>query len=240
MKNLLEGYELEIEYIYASLLTIIFFTLLFGSCIPILYPLTFLALLVQFWCYKFIFIRFCKKPLVYNHSMSRKASNMLFFGLIMHCIACPIFFKSPQIYPQFQSNQHQSFFDRIFSMWYYFVLLLLIVAYLTIRNPILSLAKKLSEKKEKQMEIKQKECQKQCASEEGIFENGKSRRKHSLPTMIRAIQNQADHHPYSMHENKLYGQILKILYTINNRERTRKTMVLHKQLYEMYENKSNK
>ena len=95
MKNLLEGYELEIEYIYASLLTIIFFTLLFGSCIPILYPLTFLALLVQFWCYKFIFIRFCKKPLVYNHSMSRKASNMLFFGLIMHCIACPIFFKSP-------------------------------------------------------------------------------------------------------------------------------------------------
>lgn len=97
MNRWLEGYELEIEYIYASALTIIFFTLLFGSCIPILYPFAFIAFLVQYWCYKLIFIKFCKKPLLYNHSINKKASNLVFIALAMHCFFAPIFFKAPQL-----------------------------------------------------------------------------------------------------------------------------------------------
>jgi hypothetical protein len=43
------------------------------------------------------------------------------------------------------------------------------------------------------------------------------RRNFSLPSLIRKRQNELTNESYSMHENEVYRDILKTLYTINNK-----------------------
>jgi hypothetical protein len=97
MNSWLTGYSLEIEYVYAAILTIIYFTLLFGVGMPLLYISAFFSFTVLFWSYKYIFISFCERPLTYNHSINKTMRKIMFGALILHCIFAPIFLKAPGI-----------------------------------------------------------------------------------------------------------------------------------------------
>lgn len=100
---------------------------------PLLYPLAFVSFLILFWSYKYVLIRFCTKPLVFNHSVNRRVRKVMFGAVIMHCIFTPIFYKAPGI-ANFEQNY--SFVKRIFSLWFYFVLLLVICLYLCLEKTI--------------------------------------------------------------------------------------------------------
>ena len=101
---------------------------------PLLYPLCFISLGIQYWAYKYIFIKFCKKPLVFNHSISRRARQLIYGAIIMHCILTPIFYQAPGIVnpPDVSLN----FFERIFKMWYYFLIVIILVFYQIARKPL--------------------------------------------------------------------------------------------------------
>jgi hypothetical protein len=59
---------------------------------PLLYLLAFGSFFVFFWSYKWVFVKFCARPLIYNHSINRRFSNMVFGGLVMHCFFTPVFY----------------------------------------------------------------------------------------------------------------------------------------------------
>jgi hypothetical protein len=60
------------------------------------------------------------------------------------------------------------------------------------------------------------------------------RRNFSLPSLIRRRHDELANDSYSMHENLVYKNILKTLYTINNKERARKSCLLNPNLLHLY------
>ena len=78
--------------------TIIYFCLLFGSSIPLLYPFTCIALMLLYWSTKFIFVNFCARPLLYSHSMNSLIVKILFFGIIIHSFTAPLYFGASTIH----------------------------------------------------------------------------------------------------------------------------------------------
>lgn len=134
MNQWLRGYKLEIEYIYAAVLTIIYFTMVFGAGMPLLYVLAFISCVILFWSYKFVFINFCERPLTYNHSINKKMRKVMFGALILHCLFSPIFLKAPGIADNL--SVRDNFLQRIIHLWQYFVLLILLCLYLLLEKPI--------------------------------------------------------------------------------------------------------
>jgi hypothetical protein len=128
MNSWLTGYSLEIEYVYAAVLTIVYFTLLFGACMPLLYIFAFISFVVLFWSYKLIFIYFCERPLTYNHSINKKMRKTMLGALIVHCIFTPIFLKAPGIANYEPTSD--SIIHRITYMWYDLALMAVIATYL--------------------------------------------------------------------------------------------------------------
>lgn len=63
IQTFLEKNEFEIEDSYANIIYTFFLAFVFGAGIPILFPIAFLSCLVQYLVNKYVFIRFCKRPL---------------------------------------------------------------------------------------------------------------------------------------------------------------------------------
>jgi hypothetical protein len=143
MNAWLNGYCLEIEYLYAAILTIIYFTLLFGVAMPLLYISAFVSFIVLFWSYKYIFISFCERPLTYNHSINKTMRKIMFGALILHCIFAPIFLRAPGIATV--SLVPLSVIARLATLWYYLLLMVLLIVYLLFENHIRIICKVLKE-----------------------------------------------------------------------------------------------
>ena len=138
MKQWLKGISMEIEYIYGAVLTVIYYTLLFGSNLPLNYMFTFISLIILYWSHKYVFIEFCSLPLSFNHSICDLFTKLLFLGLGLHCLVVPIFFKAKGI-----GNEEGdlSFIDRVLEMGYYFAIIIIIIVYLLFRKPLFLLWK---------------------------------------------------------------------------------------------------
>lgn len=72
--------QFYIEIAYATLLRMIFITMMFGVGIPILFPLTFIALFVTYVCEKYWFAYIYKKPPMYNNLISEDSLRWLKWG----------------------------------------------------------------------------------------------------------------------------------------------------------------
>ena len=92
INDFLKGETIEIQFIYAFVLNIIFFILLFGAAMPILWISGFFSVMLIFWIYKLIFIKYCQKPLVFCHSINHFVTRLIFFGIVMSTIVSPLTF----------------------------------------------------------------------------------------------------------------------------------------------------
>lgn len=136
MNEWLEGEPIEIEYIYATALTVLYYTFLFGTCLPLNYFLAFISLLVIYWSNKYVFITYCQHPLTFNHSVNSLVTRTLLIGLIMHCVMTPIFLQAENVGGQ---NGKLSFFERLASMGYYLGIISIILLYVFFRKLFLLL-----------------------------------------------------------------------------------------------------
>jgi len=91
VKKKLHGVDLHIENFYATMHTIVLFGLLYGCSVPITIIFSLVNLTILFYTNKWTFIRYATRPLRMGHSLNRISVNILFIGLIIHCVMTPIF-----------------------------------------------------------------------------------------------------------------------------------------------------
>lgn len=118
----------EIEFIYAFVLNIIFFTLLFGPVLPLVWIFGSLSLFILYWAHKYIFIRYSKKPLVFSHSINHVVTRMVLFGIVLSCLIAPLLYGG---------IKGQSFIERYISYMYYPILGGFILVYMFFKKVIL-------------------------------------------------------------------------------------------------------
>lgn len=91
VKRCLHGVDIHMEHVYASMIVINYFALLYGCPMPITVCFCFINLVFLFYTSKITLIKFSFKPLRMGHSINRTVTNLLFLGVVIHCIMTPIF-----------------------------------------------------------------------------------------------------------------------------------------------------
>lgn len=79
--------------IYSELGAMFLFVGTYFSCMPIVYPLVIFSIGILYWGSKFTFVRLCKRPLIYAHGITSITVNILFLGLVLHCLLSPQYFS---------------------------------------------------------------------------------------------------------------------------------------------------
>lgn len=102
----LQGVDLHMENVYASMNVIVLFAMLYGCPIPIVVIFALVNLLILFYITKWTFIRYGAKPMRMGHSINRTVVNILLLGVIIHCIVTPIFLGAEGIG---KNNSHHSY-----------------------------------------------------------------------------------------------------------------------------------
>lgn len=59
MKEMLMGQKFDFEFVYAELLALFLFCMLYFSCSPIIYLLVYVSLLLIYWVAKYSLLRLC-------------------------------------------------------------------------------------------------------------------------------------------------------------------------------------
>lgn len=78
------GPEFTVTQYYAITLNTIFVTLFYSSGLPILLWFAFFSLLIQYWVYKYMILRYNKRPPSYDHRLNKDIINILPLAIIMH------------------------------------------------------------------------------------------------------------------------------------------------------------
>ena len=127
-------------------ITILYFTLLYMGPMPITVLSGCLSMFLIYWSTKITFVKYCAKPIVYNHGINSAVIRILFVSIIMHCLVTPIFFGVPEI-----ANQEGTvnIFWRILAHGFYFSIILLIIVYIFFRNVMSFLWQELKKKLKK-------------------------------------------------------------------------------------------
>lgn len=89
MNDFLRCETLQIQFIYAFALNIVYFTLLFSAVMPILWIFAFISCTLLYGVQKLIFLRYCSQPLVFGHSVSHMVTRLVLFGVILSSAVTP-------------------------------------------------------------------------------------------------------------------------------------------------------
>ena len=83
----------ELDFCYADKITTIFIAMTLAPVIPLIFPVCFISLFVQYWKDKFIsrlyfykVLILTQKPLFYDHKLSRVSRKILYFAIPMNLI----------------------------------------------------------------------------------------------------------------------------------------------------------
>jgi hypothetical protein len=90
MNDYLKCETVQIQFIYAFALNIIFFTLLFGVVMPLLWVFGFVSVLLLYWVQKLIFLRYCQQPVVYGHSINHLVTRFILIGIALSTGMAPL------------------------------------------------------------------------------------------------------------------------------------------------------
>jgi hypothetical protein len=89
---------------YAYTLANIFTTMIFASGIPILFLLNFFQCGLMYWCDKYLFVSFFKKPGDLGPKINRRAFDILYWGALFSIGFSLWVFTCPDIYPTNTQN----------------------------------------------------------------------------------------------------------------------------------------
>lgn len=65
---------------------VVFICFTFCGGMPMLMPITFLALITRYWYFKHSFIRFCRVPKTYDDSIHKKILSIIPLALFFHIL----------------------------------------------------------------------------------------------------------------------------------------------------------
>lgn len=114
------------------MLALFLFAMLYYSAMPVIFLFVFASLLLLYWSMKITFVKFCRKPPIYSHSISRLCVKICFYGVLINCIVSPLYFGAES----YNNGVALGFFQRILLQWYYVVLFFLILLYLLFKKYI--------------------------------------------------------------------------------------------------------
>ncbi|KAL4509992.1 hypothetical protein ABPG72_010185 [Tetrahymena utriculariae] len=138
------GPEFQISFYYASTFNIIFTTLFYSSGIPIMLFAGFIILTSQYWVYKYLLLRACRRPPTYDTGLNRRMLMILPWSLILHLAVGLYMYGQPLIFPSSQSqlilnmnqttgelqvkiNDSAPIENRAFHVLYLFIFLLIVL-----------------------------------------------------------------------------------------------------------------
>lgn len=129
MNENIVGPVFDVTQYYAVSLNIIFITLLYCSAMPILLVMCAIALTLQYWSYKYLFLRYNKRPPTYDTSLNKAVIQILPYGAFLHIIVgiymygnSSLFTKTDLSFTSNVTNQsdgfsgsNQGLYDRIIN-----------------------------------------------------------------------------------------------------------------------------
>lgn len=87
------------DYKYANLLTVLFVTMMYGSGIPILYPISVIFFIATYWCDKLLIFNYYKKPELLDESLALKTLAWFKYALVLHVIGAVYMYSNSNILP---------------------------------------------------------------------------------------------------------------------------------------------
>jgi hypothetical protein len=88
------------EYKYASLITVVLVTMMYGSGIPILYPISALFFFVTYWVDKILIFYYYRKPELLDHNLALRTLQWFKYGLLFHVIGAVLMYSNSSILPE--------------------------------------------------------------------------------------------------------------------------------------------
>lgn len=97
-ENLYTGPYFILQVRYAQVLFTIFVTFTFSAGMPILYPINFIILFIQYWVDKWLVFNYYRLTPQFTKALSVFATSMLPGALVMHFGGALLMFSYPQFY----------------------------------------------------------------------------------------------------------------------------------------------
>ncbi|KAL4463408.1 hypothetical protein ABPG72_017129 [Tetrahymena utriculariae] len=151
MNQLLVGDEFNLIARYTSFMNVVFVCLFYSSGQPLLLPCAAVSLTSQYWVFKYMLLRWHKKPPAYDQLLNTSMLKLIPWSLLLHLGIGIYMYGSPLIFPRsstqisssisdtlnsagvyevvITSNQNSPVIDRTYSSLYLFFLLALILAF---------------------------------------------------------------------------------------------------------------
>lgn len=107
MDKMLQKPEFLFEEHYANLLTVVFVPFAFAGPMPLLLPISALALAVRYFYSKYYFLRFCRAPRAFDDSLNNRVMNLLPFAVFIHLLISMYAYGVTDIFPYEMSATQQ-------------------------------------------------------------------------------------------------------------------------------------
>lgn len=72
---------------------------MFSSGMPLMMWIAFFSLIFQYWCYKYLFLRYNKRPPQYDHTLNEEVMGLLIYALMLHIVITIYMLSNPMIFP---------------------------------------------------------------------------------------------------------------------------------------------
>lgn len=121
-KELYSGFQFDIHYHYSQILVIVWITFLFGSGLPILFPIALFGMVVLYVTNRFTLAYLCRAPPVYDEKMNMTTIKLLKVAPILYvCVGAWVFSNQQTFFNVVSPNTGENIFmpsDHKFSDFY--------------------------------------------------------------------------------------------------------------------------
>ena len=87
------------DFKYATMLTFILTTMLYGSGLPILYLIAAIFFLITYWTEKLLIFNFYRKPKLLDESLALRTLDWYKYALVLHVIGGILMYSNASILP---------------------------------------------------------------------------------------------------------------------------------------------
>ena len=92
------GPDFVIHYKYSFVMNVSFCAFLFGPCMPILFPIAWFAVFLQYTMERLMMAYSYRKPVMYDSEINRNCLRMLSLGPIVYIFSAAWTFSNPQVF----------------------------------------------------------------------------------------------------------------------------------------------
>ena len=92
------------DYKYASMLTVVFVTMLYGSGIPILYLISAVFFFATYWVDKILIFYYYRKPELLDENLATRTLYWFKYALLLHVIGAICMYSNSDILPDKEEN----------------------------------------------------------------------------------------------------------------------------------------